>query len=73
MSKDIYEIITERFIEQLKKGTAPWQKPWTGVQNIVPKKPYRGINSLILGGSEFQSPYWLTFKQAHPPILLGEA
>lgn len=65
MSKDIYEIITERFIEQLKKGTVPWQKPWTGVQNIVSKKPYRGINSLILGGSDFQSPYWLTFKQAH--------
>jgi antirestriction protein ArdC len=65
MSKDIYEIITERFIEQLKKGTVPWQKPWAGVQNIVSKKPYRGINSLILGGSDFQSPYWLTFKQAH--------
>lgn len=65
MSKDIYQIITERFIEQLKKGTVPWQKPWAGVQNIVSKKPYRGINSLILGGSEFQSPYWLTYKQAH--------
>jgi antirestriction protein ArdC len=65
VSKDIYEIITSRFIEQLKKGTVPWQKPWAGVQNIVSKKPYRGINSLILGGSDFQSPYWLTFKQAH--------
>jgi antirestriction protein ArdC len=65
VSKDIYEIITERFIDQLRKGTVPWQKPWAGVQNIVSKKPYRGINSLILGGSEFQSPYWLTFKQAH--------
>jgi len=65
VSKDIYQIITERFIDQLKKGTVPWQKPWAGVQNIVSKKPYRGINSLILGGSEFQSPYWLTFKQAH--------
>jgi antirestriction protein ArdC len=65
VSKDIYELITARFIEQLKKGTVPWQKPWMGVQNIVSKKPYRGINALILGGSEFQSPYWLTFKQAH--------
>jgi antirestriction protein ArdC len=65
MSKDIYELITARFIEQLKKGTVPWQKPWMGVQNIVSKKPYRGINALILGGSAFQSPYWLTFKQAH--------
>jgi antirestriction protein ArdC len=65
VSKDIYEIITARFIDQLKRGTVPWQKPWMGVQNIVSKKPYRGINSLILGGSDFQSPYWLTFKQAH--------
>ena len=65
MSKDIYEIITTRFIDQLKRGTVPWQKPWMGVQNIVSKKPYRGINALILGGSDFQSPYWLTFKQAH--------
>jgi antirestriction protein ArdC len=64
VSKDIYEIITARFIDQLKRGTVPWQKPWMGVQNIVSKKPYRGINSLILGGSDFQSPYWLTFKQA---------
>jgi antirestriction protein ArdC len=65
MSKDIYELITARFIEQLKKGTVPWQKPWMGVQNIVSKKPYRGINALILGGSDFESPYWLTLKQAH--------
>ena len=65
MSKDIYEIITTQFIDQLKRGTVPWQKPWMGVQNIVSKKPYRGINALILGGSDFQSPYWLTFKQAH--------
>ena len=65
MSKDFYELITARFIDQLKKGTVPWQKPWMGVQNIVSKKTYRGINALILGWSEFQSPYWLTFKQAH--------
>jgi len=31
VSKDIYELITARFIEQLKKGTVPWQKPWIGV------------------------------------------
>ncbi|MFZ0436066.1 MAG: zincin-like metallopeptidase domain-containing protein [Chthoniobacterales bacterium] len=64
MSRDIYESITARFIDQLQKGTVPWQRPWTGVQNLVSRKPYRGINSLILGGSEFQSPYWISFKQA---------
>ena len=47
MKRDIYEAITERFIEQLKCGTVPWQKPWFAVQNIVSRKPYRGINALL--------------------------
>lgn len=64
MSKNLHDFITARFMEQLKKGTVPWQKPWIGVQNIESKKPYWGINALIPGGSDFQSPYWLTFKQA---------
>jgi antirestriction protein ArdC len=63
MNGDIYQTITDRFIDQLKKGTVPWQMPWRGVQNIVSRKPYRGINSLLLGATEFQSPFWLTFKQ----------
>ena len=64
MNRDIYQAITERFVEQLKRGTVPWQKPWFAVQNIVSRKPYRGINSLLLGSAEFQSPFWLTFKQS---------
>jgi antirestriction protein ArdC len=28
MNRDIYQAITARFIEQLKRGTVPWQKPW---------------------------------------------
>jgi antirestriction protein ArdC len=61
---DIYEAITERFIEQLKRGTVPWQKPWFAVQNIVSRKPYRGINALLLGSADYQSPFWISFKQA---------
>lgn len=65
MNRDIYQVITERFIEQLKKGTVPWQKPWvSGVQNIVSRKPYRGINAFTLGMTDRISPFWLTFKQA---------
>jgi antirestriction protein ArdC len=63
MNRDIYQTITDRFIDQLKKGTVPWQMPWRGAQNIVSRKPYRGINSLLLDSAEFQSPFWLTFKQ----------
>ena len=64
MNHDIYQAITERFIEQLKRGTVPWQKPWFAVQNIVSRKPYRGINALLLGSTDYQSPFWITFKQA---------
>jgi antirestriction protein ArdC len=64
MSRDIYETITARFIEQLKSGTVPWQRPWLSAQNIVSQKPYRGINSLLLGLSPHESPFWISFKQA---------
>ena len=64
MNRDIYQAITERFIEQLKHGTVPWQKPWFAVQNIVSRKPYRGINALLLGSTDYQSPFWISFKQA---------
>ena len=64
MNRDIYEAITERFIEQLKTGTVPWQKPWLSAQNIVSQKPYRGINALLLGSAPYTSPFWISFKQA---------
>ena len=64
MNRDIYQAITARFVEQLKRGTVPWQKPWFGVQNIVSRKPYRGINALLLGSTDYQSPFWISFRQA---------
>jgi antirestriction protein ArdC len=64
MNRDIYQAITERFVEQLKHGTVPWQKPWFAVQNIVSRKPYRGINALLLGSTDYQSPFWISFKQS---------
>lgn len=65
MKRDIYQAITDRFIEQLKNGTVPWQQPWTScVQNIISRKSYRGINAFTLGMTNHTSPYWLTFKQA---------
>src|SRR5437868_14623623 len=63
---NIYEIITEKIIEQLEKGVVPWRKPWKTIspQNLVSKKEYRGINSILLNCSPFQNPYFLTFNQA---------
>jgi hypothetical protein len=37
-----------------KSGTVPWQKPWFPVRNIVSRKPYRGINALLLGSTDYQ-------------------
>ena len=44
MKKDVYEMVTDRIIEQLEQGVIPWQKPWGGVidgaYNRLSKKPY---------------------------------
>ena len=66
MSADVYRIVTERVIALLEAGTAPWRKPWHGgdsPHNLVSQRPYRGINTLLLGSTSFASPYWLTFNQ----------
>lgn len=70
----VYEIITDRIIKQLEKGTVPWQRPWNvhripgyrdGLpRNLMSKKEYRGVNVFLLHAQGYGSPWWLTFKQA---------
>jgi antirestriction protein ArdC len=73
MKNKVYEIITERIIDMLKKGVAPWHQPWKvtclgnecgAFFNLKSKKPYRGVNVLLLSGNPYSSPYFVTFKQA---------
>lgn len=68
MSK-VYEVITDRIISLLEKGTVPWHKPWKGnadaPRNLTTMKEYRGVNVFVLGSAPYDSPYWLTFVQAH--------
>jgi antirestriction protein ArdC len=68
MNTHVYEQITERIITLLTQGTIPWQKPWkarTGLpRNFVSQKPYRGINVFLLLAMSYESPFWLTFRQA---------
>lgn len=64
--KKVYEIVTDRIIENLKKGIVLWHKPWNSAglpKNLLTKKEYRGINIFLLGTQNYCSPYWLTFKQ----------
>lgn len=67
-SPDVYQLITDKLISIMEQGTIPWRKTWSGSasvpRNAVSKKPYQGINNLILGVSQYDSAYWLTFKQA---------
>ena len=63
MSKSVYEMATERIIEQLESGVIPWEKPWTGVRsgafNRVSKKSYSLLNQMLL---KYEGEY-ATFKQ----------
>ena len=63
---DTYQVITDRIIDMLERGTVPWRKPWQTIApaNLVSRKPYRGVNVLLLACSEYDSPYWLSFNQA---------
>lgn len=67
---NVYEVITDRIMQQLKAGTAPWQKPWRArgsaalPRNLVSGREYRGINVWILLSGGYASPYWLTYRQA---------
>jgi antirestriction protein ArdC len=66
--KNVYKLVTDKIIAQLRAGAVPWHKPWAGgfqaPRNLKSGKKYRGINVFILSMSGFASPYWLTFKQA---------
>lgn len=50
--RDIYQMVTDRIIEELEKGRIPWQKPWTGIRSgaysRVTKKPYSLLNQIML-------------------------
>jgi antirestriction protein ArdC len=62
MAINIYEMVTNRIIEQLEKGVVAWRKTWAGSEpiNYVSRKQYRGINLLLLPfGGEY-----LKYKQA---------
>lgn len=67
MSNAVYSIITNKFVDQLKAGVVPWQKPWktSGVPtNLQSGKPYNGVNRFLLFLQPYTSPYWVTYKQA---------
>jgi len=71
MQNAIYDEVTNKIIQELENGAAPWIKPWksdsSADRNIVSKNEYNGINRLILSMmshfSGYDLPYWGSFKQ----------
>lgn len=68
MSK-VYDIVTDRIIEDLQEGVAPWECPWFGsLRNPVSDHAYRGVNRLLLGAemlrNEYALPLFCTYRQA---------
>jgi len=71
--KEIREQVTRTIIAALEKDLLPWRKPWKVSRNsgrpvnVVSKKPYSGVNPLLLeiAGMEhgFESKFWATYKQ----------
>jgi antirestriction protein ArdC len=67
MSNAVAERVNAAILELIERDNAlPWLKPWRGgepAQNFTSKKPYQGMNT-FLNWVGYQSPYWLTYKQA---------
>lgn len=63
MSINVYELVTNRIIEQLENNIVPWEKLWSGTIdgafNRVSKKPYSILNQMLL---KYDNEY-ASFKQ----------
>jgi antirestriction protein ArdC len=71
MSDTIHQIVTDRMIAALQRGTVPWRKPWqadTGQpRSMSTGQPYRGVNVFLLALTAaeegYSSPFWGTYRQ----------
>jgi antirestriction protein ArdC len=70
--KDFYQDVTNRIVAAIEAGTLPRVRPWSvsdhRPRNAATKRPYRGMNSILLGLEAQLRGYannaWLTYKQA---------
>jgi antirestriction protein ArdC/phage/plasmid primase-like uncharacterized protein len=68
--KPFHEEFAEKIIEDLRRGVAPWQKPWRPGEVFPPMNPvsgtvYSGINRVMLSRYGFDDPRWMTLRQAN--------
>lgn len=66
--RDLFQEVTDRMMQAIEEGTAPWQKPWQSrfgwPANPTTGKPYHGINVLLLSTAGYQDPRWCSYEQA---------
>lgn len=66
---NIYQRITNTILDALQQGVIPWRRPWRGRGflpcNAVTKRPYHGVNLLLLSLLPFSDHRWLTLRQAN--------
>jgi antirestriction protein ArdC len=73
--RDFRREVTDRIIDMLETGVAPWQKPWNPADasldmpmNPTTGKAYRGGNAIHLMATSllrgYGDPRWMTYRQA---------
>ncbi len=71
--RDLYAETTARIVAALEQGAPPWVRPWSHDRDTLPmnassRRPYRGINALLLAIEASTHGYplnrWLTYRQA---------
>ena len=69
---EYHQKFADQIVEQIRQGTAPWQRPWKPGEDNLPKnlssgKEYRGGNSVYLsvaqGAKGYSDNRWGTYKQ----------
>lgn len=65
---NVYEIVTDRIIAELEKGTIPWKRPWSGLErprNWKTGREYNGINLFLLPPGEYATYRQITEAGGH--------
>ncbi|MGD9825029.1 zincin-like metallopeptidase domain-containing protein, partial [Desulfobacter sp.] len=61
---------SQKVLDAVEKGDAPWQKPWKEGEllelpkNMTTDTAYKGVNVMNLAMGGYNDPRWLTFNQA---------
>jgi len=64
---DLYQNVTDKIIELLEQGVAPWRCTWSKygpARNFATNHYYSGINAILMNLTPHPIPFFLSFKQA---------